>query len=71
MRTNFVLPGYGKKRHGRSRLSDDVSMRMALWTHNLPSGRLKKTLVNSMKRNFKVSKAMHPVHQKNNLEEVP
>jgi hypothetical protein len=42
MRIHFLHPVYRKNRLGRSCLSDDLSRRMALRTHNLPSGRLKK-----------------------------
>jgi hypothetical protein len=42
MRTDFLNPGYRIKRLGRSCLSDDFGRRIALRTHNLPSGSLKK-----------------------------
>jgi hypothetical protein len=45
MQTHFLHPCYPKMRLGRSRRSDDSSRRMALRTHNLPSGRLKKDFV--------------------------
>jgi hypothetical protein len=56
MWNHFLHPGNRKKRIGRSRLSDVLSRRMALASHNLPSERQKMTLVNFMKRCFMVSK---------------
>jgi hypothetical protein len=56
MRTHFLHPGHRKKLLGRSRVSDVLSRRMALRTHNLSSRRLKSRLWWSMKKCFKVSK---------------
>jgi hypothetical protein len=44
MRTHFLLPGHRKQRLGEICLSYDLSRRITLTTHNLPSGRLKKRL---------------------------
>jgi hypothetical protein len=53
---HFLHTGHCKKRLGRCCLSDVLSMRMALRTYKLHSGRFKKTtLVKLMKRCFKVS----------------
>jgi hypothetical protein len=60
MRSYFLHPGHRKIQFGRSYLSDVLSGRMALRTHNLPSGCLNKRLVKSFKRCFKVPKAIRP-----------
>jgi hypothetical protein len=44
MLTHFLHPGHRRKRLGRCRLSDDLIRLMVLWTHNLPSERLKMRL---------------------------
>jgi hypothetical protein len=54
MLNHFQHLGNLKKRLSRCRLSDAISCRMALRTHSLPSERIKKTLVISMKRCFGV-----------------
>jgi hypothetical protein len=41
MRTNCLLPGHREKRLGKICLSDDLSRRITLITHHLPSWRLK------------------------------
>jgi hypothetical protein len=56
MRTNFVDPGHWKKQLGRCRLSDVLSRWMAQRTFILPPICLKRRLVKSMKRCFKVTK---------------
>jgi hypothetical protein len=56
MRTHFLYPVVRKKRLGQFRLIDVWISRMALKTHNWPSGSLIKRLLNSMKRCFNVSK---------------
>jgi hypothetical protein len=43
----FSFYGHRKRRHGRSRLSDILIKRMALRTHNLPAGCLKKRICSS------------------------
>jgi hypothetical protein len=70
MRTHFLHPWHRIKRHGRSRLSDVLSRRMALTTHNLPSRRLKKRLLWSrwgdVSRCRKTNRTffLHPGHRK-------
>jgi hypothetical protein len=60
--------------HIRGRLIDDLSRRMALRTHNLPSGRLKNGFGEKMKRFSRCrgpfrTHFLHPGHRKIDLEE--
>jgi hypothetical protein len=61
MRTNFLLSGYPRNRFGLSRESFVLSRWMALRSHNLPSGRLKKRPVKSSKK-CRVALRTHFLH---------
>jgi hypothetical protein len=73
MRTHFWHPEHWKKRLGRSCLSDVLSRRLALRTHNLSSRRLKKRLCwRRRSDDSRCRKAMrihflHPEHRKKRL----
>jgi hypothetical protein len=61
MRTQFLHPVHQKKRIGRSRLSDILSRRMGLRTHNLASGRLKKHCSSTWSDVSRCRKAMRTI----------